>query len=51
MEGSENWHMDNAGAEAPATAAGGAAEDGPGEAAEAAARTAAVSPKQATGVL
>jgi len=31
----EDWQMDNAGAEAAATAAGGAAEDGPGAAAEA----------------
>ena len=39
-EGSEGWQMGNAGAEA-AAAAGGAAEDGPGAATEAAAGTAA----------
>ena len=41
MEGSEDWQMGNAGVEAAAAAAGGAAEYGPGAAAEAAIRTAA----------
>ena len=38
--GSEEWQMGSTGAEVMAAAAGGAAEDGPGAAAEAAARVA-----------
>jgi len=41
VEGPEDWQMGNAGEEVAATAAGGAAEDGPGAAAEAAAGRAA----------